>query len=104
MDWLKRSLLGRALRRRRLESEMAEEMRQHLEMRAERNLANGMDPEAARRAAGIAFGGMDQIKERCRDESGWPVAERSAPDLRFAGRQMRRNPSFTAVVVLTFAL
>ncbi len=83
---------------------MAEEMRRHLEMRMERNLANGMDPEAARRAAELAFGGMDQIKERCRDESGWPAAERVAQDLRFAGRQMRRNPSFTAVVVLTFAL
>lgn len=104
MDWLKRSLLGRALGKRRLESEMAEEMRQHLELRTARNIANGMDPAAARKAAELAFGGMDQIKERCRDESGWPAAERIAQDLRFAGRQMRRNPSFTAVIVLTFAL
>jgi putative ABC transport system permease protein len=104
MDWLKRSLAGRALRKRQLELEMKEELRQHLEMRAERNMAGGMDPEAAHRAAALAFGGMEQIKERCRDESGWPVAERIAQDLRFAGRQMRRNPSFTAVVVLTFAL
>jgi putative ABC transport system permease protein len=104
MDWLKRSLLSRAFRKRRLESEMREEMRQHLEMRAERNMAQGMDPDAARRAAELAFGGMEQIKERCRDESGWPAADRLGQDLRFAGRQMRRNPSFTAVVVLTFAL
>jgi putative ABC transport system permease protein len=67
-------------------------------------MANGMDPEAARQAAKLAFGGMDQIQERCRDESGWPAAERIAQDLRFAGRQMRRNRSFTSVVVLTFAL
>jgi putative ABC transport system permease protein len=104
MDWLKRSLLGRAFRKRQLESEMTEEMRQHLEMRTERNIADGMDSVAARRAAELAFGGMEQIKERCRDESGWPAAERVAQDLRFAGRQMRRNPSFTAIVALTFAL
>ena len=83
---------------------MREELRQHIEMRTRRNMDNGMDPAAARRAAELAFGGMDQIKERCRDESGWPAAERIAQDLRFASRQMRRNPSFTAVVVLTFAL
>jgi putative ABC transport system permease protein len=104
MDWLGRSPLGRAFRKKQRESEMFEELREHIEMRTARNVANGMDPAAARRAAEHAFGGMDQIKERCRDESGWPAAERITQDLRLAGRQMRRNPSFTAVVVLTFAL
>ncbi len=83
---------------------MAEEIRQHLEQRAERNLAAGLGPEEARGAARQSFGGMDQVKERCRDESGWPAAESVVRDLRFAGRQMRRSPGFSAIVVLTLAL
>jgi hypothetical protein len=63
MDWLKRSLLGRAFRKRQLDAEMIEEMRQHLEMRAERNIADGMDQAAAKQAALRSFGGMDQIME-----------------------------------------
>ena len=83
---------------------MIEEIRLHLEMRTERNIGNGMDPATARRAAELSFGGMDQIKERCRYESRWQVAERISQDLRFACRQMRRNPVFSSVVALTFAL
>ncbi len=104
MDWLKRTLPGRAFRKRQMESEMTDEMREHIELRTDRNIAAGMDPAAARLAAEQGFGGTDQIKERCRDESGWPAAERIVQDLRFAGRQMRRNPTFAAVIVLTFAL
>src|ERR1700684_2590871 len=83
---------------------MAEEIRQHLEQRVERNLAAGMEAEEARSAARQSFGGMDQVQERCRDESGWPAAESVVRDLRFAGRQMRRSPGFSAIVVLTLAL
>jgi hypothetical protein len=88
----------------RFGSEMDEEMQHHLTLRIEKNIAAGMSPEEARYSALRAFGGLDQVKEQCRDQFGWPAAERVARDLRYAGRQMRRNPSFSAVVVLTFAL
>ena len=57
------------LHRDAVERELDEELRQHLELETERHLRAGKAPEEARRAALLTFGGMDGVKEECRD---WP--------------------------------
>ena len=88
----------------RAEQELDEELRTHLERQIEQNLAQGMDPEEARYAAQRLFGGVQQVKERCRDVRGLNFIETIIQDLRYGLRQLRRNPGFTAVTVLTLAL
>lgn len=83
---------------------MAEEMRLHLELQTERNVVAGMNEEEARFAARRQFGGVEQIKERCRDQRGWVWLEQTCRDLRHAVRGLRKAPGFTFVVVLTLAL
>src|SRR4051794_10040601 len=90
---------GQLFRRRRLEAEMSAELQEHLDLRIERNIANGMTPEGARYAAMRSFGGVDQIKERCRDQRGLVWLEHLRQDLRFSMRGFRMRPGFSAIVI-----
>lgn len=88
----------------RMEEELSEEVRFHLEREIEQNLARGMSPEEARAAASRSFGGVAQVQERCRDERGVRLLEELWHNLRHSSRMLLKNPGFTAISVLTLAL
>jgi putative ABC transport system permease protein len=96
--------LRSVLHRKRYEQELEEELRLHLELEIESNLAQGMTPQQARRAAAVSFGGVEQAKVECRDASGFRVFEELAGDARHGMRQLRMSPGFAAVATLTLAL
>ena len=88
--------------RRRRDDRLTDEISAHLEHLVEENIARGMSPDEARFAARRAFGGVDQIKSRYRDQRGFPSLETIWQDVRFAFRIFGRDRAFalTAVLVL----
>src|SRR5947209_3494867 len=91
-------------RRRRLEDDLDDELRSHLEMAIEINLRKGMSPADARREALRSFGGLEQTKEIYRDQRGLPMIETTWQDLRFALRMLRRSPGFSLLAILCLTL
>jgi predicted permease len=92
------------VRRSVVEQEMDDELRFHLSRQVDKHLAAGLHREEAERRARLDLGGLEQIKEDCRQARGVTRLETVLRDLRHAGRGLRRSPGFTAVVVLSLSL
>ncbi|MBZ5542855.1 MAG: permease prefix domain 1-containing protein, partial [Acidobacteriia bacterium] len=106
MRWIyKLPLRLRSLfRKNRVERELSDELRFHLEKLMEEKVAKGMTPEEVRYAAMRELGGVEQIKEECRDMRRVNYIENFTQDVRYGLRQLRRNPGFTAVAIATLAM
>src|SRR5688572_27092174 len=87
-----------------LERQVSDDIEFHLQMETDLNVRKGMSPVAARRAALMAFGGVERTREAHRDARGTRVIEDAIADVRYAARWLMRTPGFTISAVLTLAL
>jgi putative ABC transport system permease protein len=99
-----RMRLRALFRRNRVEEELDEELRYHVQRDTEENIRAGLPPETAHLQAVRSLEGMERRKEECRDARGTRWLERLAADFLYAWRQMLKQKLFTAVPVLTLAL
>ncbi len=90
--------------RKRVEQDLDEELRYHLQRQIEQEIAAGRTPDEARYAALRSIKDLEQRKEECRDVRKVNLIENLIKDLRYAFRMIRRNPGFTAVAVLSLAM
>jgi predicted permease len=105
MGWHDLLLRLRALaHRRRAESDLDEELSFHLEMEARKKQAAGVPPGEARQSARVNFGGLEQVREECREVRGLRLLESLARDVRWGARVLRKTPLFTAVAVASLAI
>src|SRR5215211_7141535 len=88
----------------RADDDLRDELQAHLEMEIAENVRRGMDPDAARRKAILASGGLTAAAESVRAQRGLPWIESVASDIKYALRGLRHSPAFTAVVVITLGL
>jgi putative ABC transport system permease protein len=88
----------------RTPAEVDDELKFHLDRQIEANIQAGMSPAEARRQAVIAFGGVERTREECRQEQPAYWLETFVQDIRYAARGFRRNPTFSATVILTLML
>jgi putative ABC transport system permease protein len=99
MSWWRR-----VLHRRALERELDAELRDHIEREVAEGVRAGQSEADVRRQIRLTSGGLDQVKEECRDVRRPPALADLGADVRFAWRTLARNGWATAGAILTLSL
>src|SRR3984957_20076623 len=99
-----RTALRNWLHKQQVESDLDVEIRSYVDVVTDEKIASGLSPDEARRRALAESGGMEQVKQAVRNGRAGTFAESVAQDIRFALRQLRRNPAFTWTAVITLGL
>jgi predicted permease len=102
MSWVSR--LRNAVRPKRLDTELLDEMSDHLERRAAALREKGLPAAEAQRQASIRFGNVTQLRERSREIRLSAIVETTFQDIRYAWRGMHKSPAFAATAILSLAL
>src|SRR5881227_1386534 len=98
------SLFRFLFRRQKVERELETELRYHLDRQIEQNIARGMTRAEAERHAAILVGGVEPLKDECRDARLGRLVEALAQDVRYGLRVLVKNPGFSLTAIITLAL